>query len=175
MATSRNRIRRMKLQHQAEGYLELGMWQQALDALNRLGDSGDADLHTLYLQGEAWRGLGRYAEALDVLGRVTKAEPENVHAWLAVGWCYKRSGRIDLAIDALEAARAADPEEPLIQYNLACYWSLAGGKRQALAYLERVLAMDASYRGLIDGEADFDSLRSDPDFQALCLGSQTTG
>ena len=35
--------------------------------------------------------------------------------------------------------------------------------------------MDAGYRRLIDGEADFDSLRSDPDFQAVCDGSQTTG
>ena len=167
----------MKLQHQAEGYLELGMSQQALDVLNRLGDSddGDADLHALYLQGEALRGLGRYGEALAALGRVTKAEPENVHAWLAVGWCHKRSGRLDLAIDALEAARAADPEEPLIHYNLACYWTLAGGKRQALGYLERALALDASYRGLIDGETDFDALRSDPDFQAVCAGKQTTG
>ncbi len=80
----------MKLQHQAEGYLELGMSQQALDVLNRLGDSddGDADLHAFYLQGEALRGLGRYGEALAALGRVTKAEPENVHAWLAVGWCH---------------------------------------------------------------------------------------
>ena len=34
---SQNRIRRMKLQHQAEGYLELGMSQQALDVLDRLG------------------------------------------------------------------------------------------------------------------------------------------
>ncbi len=129
MTMSKDRIRRMKLQHQAEGYLELGMSQQALDVLSRLGDSGDADLHTLYLQGEALRGLGRYAEALGTLGRVTKAEPENVHAWLALGWCHKRTGRIDLAIDALEAARSADPEEPLIHYNLACYWT--PGRRKA--------------------------------------------
>ena len=92
-----------------------------------------------------------------------------------MGWCHKRSGRLDLAIDALEAARAADPEEPLIHYNLACYWTLAGGKRQALVYLERALALDASYRRLIDAETDFDSLRTDPDFQAVCDGSQTTG
>ena len=67
-------------------------------------------------------------------GRVTEAEPENVRAWLALGWCHKRTGRIDLAIDALEAARNADPDEPLILYNLACYWSLAGesGSRWAI-------------------------------------------
>ena len=174
MPMSRNRIRRMKLQHQAEGYLELGMSHQALNVLARL-DAADADWHTLYLQGEALRGLGRCDEALTPLARVVEAEPENVRAWLALAWCQKRTGRLDRAILSMENALAADPEEALIHYNLACYWSLAGGKRQALGYLEQALAMDGSFRRMIDAESDFDSLRSDPDFQSLCNGSQTPG
>ena len=106
---------------------------------------------------------------------MAEAEAENVNAWLALGWCHKRTGRLDLAIDAMEAALAADPEEPLIHYNLACYWSLAGGKLQALRYLEGALALDSSYRRMIDGETDFDALRGDPDFRAICDGSRTAG
>jgi len=134
----------MKLQHQAEGYLELGMPQQALDALARVGQSDSADVQTLYLQGEALRALGRYGEALVPLGRVTQSEPENIHAWLAAGWCHKRSGRIDLAIDALETALAADPEEPLIRYNLACYECVLGNMSQAKLHLAEAfnLALD---------------------------------
>ena len=175
MAMSRNRIRRMKLQHQAEGYLELGMPQQALDVLGRVGEAGDIDARTLYLQGEALRSLGRCADALTVLRRVAEKEPESIHVWLAIGWCYKRTGHLELAIEALEAALAADPEEALIHYNLACYWCLAGGKRQTLMYLEQALILDSSYRSMIEGESDFDAMRADPDFQAVCDGSKTTG
>jgi len=175
MARSRTRIRRMKIQHQAEGYMELGMPQQALDVLARLGESDASDSHTLYLQGEALRSLERYPEALVPLARVAEAEPENIRVWLAVGWCHKRTGRIDLAIDALETALAVDSDEPLIRYNLACYWSVAGGKREALAYLEQALALDPNYRLLIDNEPDFDPIRSDPGFQALCESSGTPG
>ena len=191
----------MKLQHAAEGYLELGLPQQALHVLNRLGaalaaggdanakgadgakesgrdpgtKSDGADVRTLYLQGEALRSLERYADAIVPLRKVAELEPENVRVLLALGWCHKRIGRIDLAIEALETALAADNDEPLIRYNLACYHSVAGDKRQALAYLEAALALDPNYRLLIDHEPDFDPLRGDPEFQAVCEGSQTHG
>jgi len=170
----------MKLQHQAEGYLELGLPQQALQVLGRLGeaensDAQRADLRTLFLQGEALRSLERYVDAIVPLRKVSELEPENVQVLLALGWCHKRTGRIDLAIEALESALAADNDEPLIRYNLACYHSVAGDKRHALAYLEQALALDPNYRLLIDHEPDFDPLRGDADFQAICDGSQTRG
>lgn len=151
------------------------MPQQAIDVLARLGETEASDTQTLYLRGEALRALDQYREALVPLGRVAEAEPENIRVWLALGWCHKRTGRIDLAIDALETALTVDPEEPLIRYNLACYWSLAGGKRQALTYLEQAFALDSNYRHLVEHESDFDSIRSDPEFQAICEGSQTRG
>jgi Flp pilus assembly protein TadD len=170
-----DRIRRMKVQHQAEGYLELGLPQQALDALGRLGTAGKADARTLHLQGEALRSLERYADAIVPLRKVAELEPENVEVLLALGWCHKRTGRIDLAIGALDAALAADGDEPLIRYNLACYHSVAGDKRSALACLEQALSLDANYRLLIDHEPDFDPLRADPEFQAVCEGARTPG
>ena len=84
-----DRIRRMKVQHQAEGYLELGLPQQALDALDRLGTAGTADARSLYLQGEALRSLERYADAIVPLRKVAELEPENVQVLLALGWCHK--------------------------------------------------------------------------------------
>jgi tetratricopeptide (TPR) repeat protein len=182
-----DRIRRMKLQHQAEGYLELGLPQQALDVLGRLGDAdgasgaggaggaGNADVRTLYLRGEALRSLERYADAIVPLGKVAELEPENVQVLLALGWCHKRTGHIDRAIEALETALAADNDEPLIRYNLACYHSVAGDKRRALTYLEQALALDPNYRLLVEHEPDFDPLRGDPEFQTICEGSRTRG
>jgi tetratricopeptide (TPR) repeat protein len=164
---TKERTRLNKIQREAEGYLELGLPQQALNTLNRLGNPVECGTTTQYLMGEALRALDRHGEALDPLRRAAESEPENVHIWLALGWCYKRTDRIDLAIGALDKALTADPNEPLLHYNLACYHSLAGHKSQVLDHLSRALAMDAKYRYLIDEEHDFDPFRNDADFQAL--------
>jgi len=166
--TARNRIRRSKLQREAEGYLELGLAQQALNTIARIGDTTAWDAKTLYIWGEALRTLERHEEALGPLCRAAEASPENIHVHLALGWCYKRTGQIHLAINALEKALAAEPDESLLRYNLACYCSLSGQKHRALRFLAQVLAAAPGYRDLIDEETDFDPIRQDPDFQALC-------
>ncbi len=166
--SSKSRTRRMKIQREAEGYLELGMPRHALDALARLGDPAGFNPHALYLWGEALRELQRYLEALTPLMQSAEAAPENTHVWFALGWCHKRTGRLDLAIDSLQRVLATEPGEPLAHYNLACYWSLAGNKGRALKFLSKALEINPEFRSLVDDEPDFDPVRSDPEFRSLC-------
>ena len=93
--------------------------------------------------------------------------PSKIDIYLALGWCYKRTDRLDLAIEALQKGLEIEPGQPILHYNLACYWSLAGSKDQALQCLSEALRRDPDYREMISDEHDFDSLRADPDFQAL--------
>jgi tetratricopeptide (TPR) repeat protein len=167
MTQSQQRVRLNKIQREAEGYLELGLPALAIQALQRLGVPAQFAPSTLYLWGEALRAAERYVEAIPPLEQAAQAEPENMHVWLALGWCYKRTGRLDQAVEAIRRALTADPTEAVLHYNLACYLSLAGDKGKALDHLSQALNLDPDYRSLIDGESDFDPLRSDPDFQAL--------
>jgi tetratricopeptide (TPR) repeat protein len=164
---TRDRIRLRLYQRQAEGYLEIGLPQHALEVLNRLGDRVLRSPHALYLQGEALRSLGRFTEALGPLGQAAQAVPENVHVQLALGWCHKRTARLDLAIQDLERALDVEPTDALVHYNLACYLSLAGQRHRALVHLSRALSLDATLRRLVDNEPDFNSLRADPEFLSL--------
>ena len=93
--------------------------------------------------------------------------PDNISVWLALGWCYKRTGKLDRAIESLEEALNVEPNDALVHYNLACYWSLAQNKRQALNYLAKAFKLEDEYRRLVAEESDFDPLRKDPAFQAL--------
>jgi Flp pilus assembly protein TadD len=143
------------------------MPRHALDVLARCGDLESLPDHALYLQGECLRALDQYREALQPLAKAAAGSPHNVHVWLSLGWCYKRTGRLDMAIESLQEALAVEPNDALVHYNLACYWSLAKNKRQALSFLSRAIDLKDHYRTLVATEPDFDPIRSDPAFQAL--------
>ena len=162
-----NRVRLQRILREVEGYLEINMPQTALDVLSRMQEPGTFRGQQLYLTGEALRALERYQDAVAPLEQAGDLLPSNLRVWLALGWCQKRLGRLDLAIEALQRAEEGAPSEAVVPYNLACYWSLAGNKDQALTYLSRAISMDPEFRDRIGDEPDFDPLRSDPEFRAL--------
>ncbi|MEM6330327.1 MAG: tetratricopeptide repeat protein [Planctomycetota bacterium] len=152
---------------EAEGYLELGMTEHALQALQRRGKLVHGSARGCYLLGETLRELSRHSEAIFPLRRSAKLEPEDIHVWLALGWCYKRTGALGDAIDALQQALRHEPGEAILHYNLACYWSLAGDRSHAMDHLAKSLHIDGNYRDLIADEPDFDFLREDQGFRLL--------
>jgi tetratricopeptide (TPR) repeat protein len=162
---SRNRILLRRAMEEAEGYVELGMTEHALRALQRRGALVHGNARACYLLGETLRELARYEEALLPLERSADLMPDDIQVLLALGWCYKRTGQLAKAIKALERAVEIDPSEAVLHYNLACYWSLARNRTLALRYLSRALEIDANFRDLIPDEADFNPLRHDPGFQ----------
>ncbi len=143
------------------------MQEHALRVLQKRGALVHGNGHACYLLGETLRELERYEEALLPLERSADLIPDDIHVLLALGWCYKRTGQLGKAIAALEKAVRIDSSEAVLHYNLACYWSLARNRMLALRFLSRALEIDANYRDMIPEEADFDSLRSDPEFIAL--------
>jgi hypothetical protein len=62
---------------------------------------------------------------------------------------------------------ALDPQEPSILYNVACIYAILGQTEDALTCLQNVTERSGWYRGWAAKDPDFESLRSDPRFQAL--------
>ncbi len=152
---------------EAEGYLELGMYPQALNALQRRGKLVHANAHACYLLGETLREMSRYREAVIPLVRSVSLQPTDVDSWLALGWCYKRTGEIHRAIEALEAGVANSPDSSVLRYNLACYYSLAGRRLDSLRQLKKAFDVDPSLALLVEEEEDFGPMRNDIGFRML--------
>ncbi len=165
---SRDQVRR--LLDEAEGYLMLDLPERSLEILASRSEWLTMQFEANFLKGETLRCLDRYREALKPLEIAATLRPSDTRVALALGWCYKRTNRLAQAIDSLERALRAHAEEPLLHYNLACYWSLAGNITKAVNALSAALELDPELRSLIAEEADFDQLRGNPEFDRLVLG-----
>lgn len=161
------RIRREKLLAAAEGYLDLNMPEHALSALDAIEEPERSPFAVNFQRGMVLRHLERHDEALEAFEKAYDEDAENVELLMAMAWCCKRTDQLRRAISLMEQAYRAAPKEAIILYNLACYWSLARNKTQALQWLGRALRMNRALRSLIPGESDFDALRGDPDFNKL--------
>jgi tetratricopeptide (TPR) repeat protein len=177
----------------ASGYLDLEMPAHALRALEGIARPEATPFEFHYLRGQALRVAGRFGEALVAFSHAREYQPDNLDVLMGLAWCFKRTDQLPRAISTMEEAYRAHPKVPVVLYNIACYYSLAGDKRQALSWLGRALRMEASLRklvpddpdlqalgmrtslrDLIPDESDFDSLRNDPDFQYLARLEQLT-
>ncbi|UUO06638.1 hypothetical protein M4951_25255 [Blastopirellula sp. J2-11] len=175
--------RRLRRIREVEGYLDLilsasshlpasidakrTLAQRAIALLDEIEEIDGSSNDTLYLRGQTYRTLDEHHKAIDCLRHVCDDDPTDIHVWLALGWSYKRVGRLDLAIEALEEAMCNDPAQPIIHYNLACYWALAKNLRLSMEYLAQACEINASFRELVDAESDFDAIRYDPEFVGL--------
>jgi tetratricopeptide (TPR) repeat protein len=164
----RDRIKRQL--DEAEGYLLLKLPRRTLEILERRSDWATMQFEASFLMGEALRSLERYREALKPLEVAAALRPSRSDVAIALGWCYKRTHRLAQAIDALERAERYNPNEPLLHYNLACYWTLADNPSKALDELAAALDLDPDLRAKINDEADFDRLRGNPEFERLTVG-----
>lgn len=174
----------------ASGYLDLEMPAHALRALEGIANPEATPFEFHYLRGQALRVAGRFEEALIALSRAREKQPDDLDVLMGLAWCFKRTDQLPRAISTMEEAYRAHPKVPVVLYNIACYYSLAGDKVQALSWLGRALRMEASLRklmaekspfdplsvvwrkqtslrDLIADEPDFDPLRNDADFQYL--------
>ncbi len=91
---------------------------------------------------------------------LVKRDPGYVEALQILGDDYTRRGKFVAGLKVDEQLSQLRPADPLVQYNLACSYSLTGNFNQALAALERALNL---------GYQDFKWLAQDPDLSDLRL------
>ena len=89
---------------------------------------------------------------------VVKRDPGYVEALQILGDDYTRRGKYAAGLKVDQQLSSLRPDDPLVQYNLACSYSLIGNFNLAIAALEK--ALNLGYR-------DFKWLAQDPDLGNL--------
>ena len=151
-----------------------GKLERAATLFERAAENKPDDYQALCLLIHIYRSLGRDRDSKSTARKaIERAEseltlhPENPRAAYFGANALAALGEKDRAKEWAARAAAIDPDDVLIQYNVACVYSLLGDLEQAFDLLERVLpnAGHELKRGWIKHDSDLDPLRSHPRFQ----------
>jgi tetratricopeptide (TPR) repeat protein len=98
---------------------------------------------------------------------VVRRDPAFVEALQVLGDDYTKRGRFVAGLRVDEQLAQLRPSDPVVQYNLACSYSLTGNFNQAAAALEK--ALDLGYRDFkwLARDPDLSDLREHPLYKAL--------
>jgi Flp pilus assembly protein TadD len=110
-----------------------------------------------------------YRGAIAHLKDVTRLDPKNFEAWLDLGICYAQKGFYAEAERAYGKAAELEKDDVLLVYNQAALYALWGRAADAIAFLVRAIETDKQrVQTWLRADPMFDSLKGQPEFEALC-------
>jgi serine/threonine protein kinase/tetratricopeptide (TPR) repeat protein len=117
-------------------------------------------------------GLRREAEASRRLGvGVAEAhlrhEPDDARAWYMGANGLVALGERERGLEWARRALSLDPDDAMLLYNIACIYSMAGNRDEALTCLERARAAGLRQKGWLLHDSNLDAVRDDPRFAAI--------
>jgi tetratricopeptide (TPR) repeat protein len=143
----------------AQGYLELGMVEEALFELASVpaGENTDADLTELRLHilmhGKRWD------EALVAAEELLRISPQAVPGYIHGAFALHELGRTAQARDLLLKGPPLLRQNPTFHYNIGCYEAVLGNRESALQSLRESFALDETYRDFAQRDPDLEGIR----------------
>jgi TolB-like protein/Flp pilus assembly protein TadD len=151
-----------------------GKLLEAAELLEQAWHMRQDDYQSICLLASIYHGLGRMAEAqatgrrcIGVIEKHLALHPDSARALYLGAIVWMQLNEPARATAWAERALAMDPDEPLTLYNVACFYALQKKTDQALDVLERAVRQGFADQETMVHDADFDSLRGHPRFQAL--------
>ena len=153
--------------NKAEGYLTLGMYEDALGEASAALEIEPASYTANSLRGIAMISLERFDEARPALLEAIATEPERPETYIHLAYVDRRTVSLDKAIETIHKAIELKPDMPIANYNLACYCAVKGETDDALRYLGRAINIAPHFRETARADDDFESLRTNDRFRRL--------
>lgn len=101
------------------------------------------------------------------------ATPQTIEERLYAATLAINGGNYELAFQHLRLVRDEDPDNDHALYMLAVAHALRGEHAEAIAHLERSIALNPENRALARAEADFEPLHDDDTFRAVLDASSS--
>jgi tetratricopeptide (TPR) repeat protein len=130
----------------ALGYVELGLFLEANEELEKIDAFNRAAPEVLALRIEIYRGLKKWELMVEIAKRLNQFQPNEVQWILSYAFATRRAVSIEVAKEILLESVAKFQKEAVIFFNLACYECQLQRLDSAKDYLKRAFDIDSSWR-----------------------------
>ena len=144
----------------AQGYCELGMFDDALLELNGLPRSEQERSPAIDMRLAVLMQAKRWKAALPVSRELCRLHPQKNSGYIHAAFCLHEIGNTTEARDILLNGPSSLHVEPTFHYNLACYECTLGNLEVARVHLQKCFELDKKFR---------DFAKTDPDLAPLHL------
>jgi adenylate cyclase len=155
-------------------YSSKGDFEQAIPHYQAAIDVNPADYQSPLFMAQSYASLGRKHDemkvrllALNTLQRHLEMNPHDTRALYSCAQNLCCVGEQEKGYELAERALGQDQDEPVVLYNVACFYAHAGNRERSLDLLEKAINNGWGDRAWLETDSDLDSLRDLPRFQAL--------
>ena len=142
----------------SSGYLELGMFDDAAQALEEIAPEDRTRNEVLGTRVNLYMAAKKWDMAAAVASHLVKVQPENAGWWISLAFAIRRAESVDKAEAILLRAQAIHPKVAMLAFNLACYASVTGRFEEAKARLQHAIELDKEIRELALDDEDLQPL-----------------
>jgi len=160
MLTEREQILFKKALTYANGYRELGMFDDALDELEKLDSRYENEKELLQMQLAVLMEARRWRKALPIANRLAANDSSDPGNLVNLAYVTRRTTSLQGARIILENAAKRFPKEAIIQYNLGCYACCNNDLDTAKKHLLVAFSLDKNYLKMSDTDEDLQALRA---------------
>ncbi|MBA3563197.1 MAG: tetratricopeptide repeat protein [Gammaproteobacteria bacterium] len=151
-----------------------GKFEKAAQLYIKASEVNPADYQSPIFLAQVYASLGRKQDEMKVrlstLGTVERHVRLNPHDTRALYFGAQnlyRVGEREKAVALAEQALKQDQNEPVVLYNVACFYVIQGDQQRALDLLEKAVELGWGDRAWMENDSDLDALHGNPRFDAL--------
>ncbi|MBS0657959.1 MAG: hypothetical protein JSR82_06900 [Verrucomicrobia bacterium] len=141
-----------------QGYLELGMFDDALAELAAIEGEFGPRYEVLMLRMMTLRGQQRWGEMREVCSILRETQPERAESWIWLADATRHCRSLGEAREILREAETMFPANPHVKFQLGCYSCQLGELEPAMRYVQEAVALDRRWLRVALSDRDVEPL-----------------